>query len=65
MSARGISRLRQRLLFLGAYVADMQHVDLGQCFLVRTGRNRQRVMRPGTARAFAARLEDAQWGVLR
>jgi len=65
MSARGISKLRRRLAALGAWIADAQHVREGSVFLVQTSQCRQRVMRPGTARAFAARLEDAQWGVFR
>lgn len=65
MSAWGISKLRRRLAALGAWVADAQHVREGSAFLVQTSQRRQRVMRPGTARAFAARLEDAQWGLVR
>lgn len=62
MSARKVNRLRRRLVALGAWVADARHAQEGQRFLVQTSPRRQRVMRPGTAKAFAARLEDAQWG---
>ena len=65
MSARGISKLRRRLAALGVWVADAQHVQQGSAILVQTSQRRQRVMGPGTARAFAARLEDAQWGLVR
>ena len=63
MSARGIVKLRRRLAALGAWVADAQHVREGAAFLVQTSLNRQRIMRPGTARAFVARLEDVRWGL--
>ena len=65
MSARGMSKLRRRLAALGAWIADAQHIHEGAAFLVQTSRARQRIMRPGTARAFAARLEDARWGLVR
>jgi hypothetical protein len=65
MSARGILKLRRRLAALGAWVADARHVRDGDAFLVQTSRFRQRVMRPGTARAFAERLEDERWGLVR
>jgi hypothetical protein len=64
MSAWSIARLRRRLAALGAWIADAQHAQEGQRFLVRTSRDRQRVMRPGTARAFAAQREDEQWGLV-
>ncbi len=64
MSVRGISKLRRRLAMLGAWVADARHVSEGCAFLVRTSESRQRIMRPGTARAFAARLEDTRWGLM-
>lgn len=57
--------MRQRLSALGAWVTDAQHIREGAAFLVQTSQRRQRVMRPGTARAFVARLEDAQWGLVR
>jgi hypothetical protein len=65
MSTRGISKLRRRLAALGAWIADAQHIHEGAAFLVQTSQRQQRIMRPGTARAFASRLEDAQWGLVR
>jgi len=65
MSLWKTARLRRRLAALGVWVADARHFRDGQRFLVRTSRNRQRVMRPGTAKAFAARLEDTRWGMIR
>lgn len=65
MSAVGIWRLRRRLAALGAWVGDARHVTAGHAFLVQTSRSRQRLMRPGTARAFAERQEDVRWGLIR
>lgn len=64
MSAWRMARLRRRLAALGAWIADAQHVQQGSAFLVQTSQRRQRVMRPGTAQAFAARLEDVRWGLV-
>lgn len=65
MSAWGIRKLRRRLSGLGAWVADVRHITDGYAFFVQTSPSRQRIMRPGTARAFAERLEDTQWGLVR
>ena len=65
MSARGMSKLRRRLAALGAWIADAQHIHEGAAFLVQTSQHRQRIMRPGTARAFVSRMEYTQWGVIR
>ena len=65
MSMWSISKLRRRLAALGAWVADARHVSEGPAFLVQTSRSRQRIMRPGTARAFASRQEDMRWGLAR
>jgi len=53
--------LRRRLAALGVWVTDAQYIREGSAFLLLISQDQQRVMRPGTARAFASRPEDARW----